>query len=110
MDHNRHGDYGGAPTIPSLFRTGSHRSSSSTSGRIATPSQKCNCNFSTFLAGATSSRFLDDPDSNMMSSLCFTDVELSDGTDCVVFSQVDLPNGAFPVMEDIRRKGQLIGN
>ena len=38
----------------------------------------------------------------------FTDIELSDGTDCVVFCQNDLPNGAFPVMEDIRRQGQLI--
>ncbi len=44
-----------------------------------------------------------------MSSLSLTEVEMSDGTDCVVFSQVDLPNGAFPIMEDIRRKGQLIG-
>lgn len=38
----------------------------------------------------------------------FTDIEMSDGTDCVVFSQCDLPNGAFPLMEEMRRNGQLI--
>ena len=33
---------------------------------------------------------------------------MSDGQDCVVFSQNDLPNNAFPLMEDIRRQGQMI--
>ena len=33
---------------------------------------------------------------------------MSDGTDCVVFGQCDLPNGAFPIIEDIRRQGQMI--
>ena len=36
------------------------------------------------------------------------DIELSDGTDCVVFSQSDMPNYAFPLMEDLRRQGHLI--
>ena len=36
------------------------------------------------------------------------DIELSDGTDCVVFSQCDMPNGAFPLMEELRRQGHLI--
>ena len=32
-----------------------------------------------------------------------------DGTDyCVVFHQKDLPNGAFSLMEDIRRQNHLI--
>ena len=38
----------------------------------------------------------------------FSDIELSDGTDCVVFSQCDMPNGAFPLMEELRRQGHLI--
>ena len=33
---------------------------------------------------------------------------MSDGTDCVVFSQCDMPNGAFPLMEELRRQGHLI--
>ena len=33
---------------------------------------------------------------------------MSDGTDCVVFGQCDLPNGAFPIIEDIRRRSQMI--
>ena len=41
-------------------------------------------------------------------SLPFSDIELSDGTDCVVFSQCDMPNGAFPLMEELRRQGHLI--
>ena len=38
----------------------------------------------------------------------FSDIQMSDGTDCVVFGQCDLPNGAFPIIEDIRRQGQMI--
>ena len=55
-------------------------------------------------SGSSRHRNLDDsPPSS------FTDVELSDGSDyCVVFHQKDLPNGAFPLMEDIRRQNQLI--
>ena len=36
------------------------------------------------------------------------EIQMSDGQDCVVFSQNDLPNNAFPLMEDIRRQGQMI--
>ena len=38
----------------------------------------------------------------------FSDIQMSDGTDCVFFGQCDLPNGAFPIIEDIRRQGQMI--
>ena len=37
-----------------------------------------------------------------------SEIQMSDGQDCVVFSQNDLPNNAFPLMEDIRRQGQMI--
>ena len=40
--------------------------------------------------------------------IAFSDIQMSDGTDCVVFGQCDLPNGAFPIIEDIRRQGQMI--
>ena len=32
---------------------------------------------------------------------------LSDGSECVIFCQKDLPNVSLPVMEDIRRMGKL---
>ena len=35
------------------------------------------------------------------------EVHLSDGEECVIFTQNDLPNVAFPLMEDIRRQGKL---
>ena len=38
----------------------------------------------------------------------FTDIELSDGSDCVVFNQNDLPNLAFPTFDSIRRSKLLI--
>ena len=35
------------------------------------------------------------------------EILLSDGDDCVVFTQKDLAANAFPVMEDVRRAGKL---
>ena len=35
------------------------------------------------------------------------EIVLPDGAECVVFAQPDLPNGAFPVMEDLRRGNKL---
>ena len=34
-------------------------------------------------------------------------VLMSDGSECVIFNQKDLPNVSLPVMEDIRRMGKL---
>ncbi len=75
-------DKGFSSTIPSIFRQG--------------------CN------GSTRRHFDSNGSSGSSPSSTFTDVEMSDGTDCVVFSQCDMPNGAFPLMEEMRRQGSLI--
>lgn len=78
-------DSGFSATIPSIFRKGGG-------------------------ASGSRQRQMDDspPLPGFSTNFNFTDIEMSDGTDCVVFSQCDMPNGAFPMMEELRRQGHLI--